>query len=118
MWPVTGGMALDVVATRTEVDVEVEDITSLEAEVVEEEEEVVMEGLEAPVETLVGEVVSSARDREGTTAATGEVTLREALVEVCPRVRGWTGWVREEAMLLLSEVGVGGKIKVEDRISK
>lgn len=117
MWPVTGGMALDVVATRTEVDVEVEDITSLEAEVVEEEE-VVMEGLEAPVETLVGEVVSSARDREGTTAATGEVTLREALVEVCPRVRGWTGWVREEAMPLLSEVGVGGKIKVEDRIFK
>jgi len=108
---------LDVVATRIEVDVEVEDITSLEVEVAEVVA-AAMEGLEAPGETLVGEVVSSARDREGTTAATGEVTLREDLVEECLLVRGWTGWVREEAMLLLSEVGVGGKIKVEDRISK
>lgn len=107
---------MDVVATRIEVDVEVEDITSLEVEVAEVV--AAMEGLEAPGETLVGEVVSSARDREGTTAATGEDTLREDLVEECLLVRGWTGWVREEAMLLLSEVGVGGKIKVEDRISK
>ena len=115
MWPATGGTALDVVATSPEVDVEVEDITSLEVEVVEEEEAVaVMEGLEVPVETLAVEV-SSVRDKGETTATTGEATLREDLVErevleeECPRVRGW---VREEAMLLLSEVAAGGKIKV------
>ena len=109
MWLETGGMALGVVATSPEVDVEVEDITSLEVEAVGEEAAEAMEGLEVPVETLVGEEVNSARDREGTTAATGEATLREDLVEECPRERGWG---REEAMLLLSEVGAGGKIKV------
>ena len=67
--------------------------------------------------SVVGEVeeVSSARDSEGTTATTGEATLREDLVEECPRERGWTGWDREEAMLPLSEVGEeGGKIKVSN----
>merc|ERR1711971_733781 len=115
-------MDLDVEATSPEVAVEVEDITSLE--VVVEEAEEAMEGLEVPVETLAVVEVSTDRDKGETTAATGGATLREDLVEredlaeECPRVRGWTGWVREEAMLLLSEVGVGGKIKVEDRISK
>lgn len=110
---------MDVVATSPVVDVVVEDITSLEVE----EEAADMEGLEVEVETSVGEEeveASMARAREGTTAATGEVTLREDLVEEeeCPRVRGWTGWARGEVTLLLSEVVEGGKIKVEDRISK
>ena len=110
---------MDVVATSPEVDVEVEDITSLEVEAVGEEAAEAMEGLEVPVETLVGEEeVSTARARGGTTAATGEVTLREDLVEECPRERGWTGWGREEAMLPLSEVGEeGGKIKVSKYIT-
>ena len=106
---------MDVVATSPEVDVEVVDITSLEVEAVVEEEEVevAMEGLEVLVETLVGVEVSSARARgEGTTAATGGDMLSEGLAGECPRVTGWTGWDREEAMPLLSEVGVGGKIKV------
>ena len=104
---------MDVVATSPEVDVEVVDITSLEVEAVEEEVEVAMEGLEEEVETLVGVEVSSARaSEEGTTAATGEDTLSEGLGEECPRVTGWTGWDRGEATPLLSEVGVGGKIKV------
>ena len=105
---------MDVVATSPEVDVEVVDITSLEVEAVEEEEvEVAMEGLEVLVETLVAVEVSSARARgEGTTAATGGDMLSEGLAGECPRVTGWTGWGREEAMPLLSEVEVGGKIKV------
>ena len=113
-WPGTEGTASDEVATSPEVDVAVEDITSPEVEVVAEEEAAAaMEGLEAPGETLVGEEeVSTARARGGTTAATGEVTLREDLVEECPRVRGWTGWARGEVMLLLSEVAAGAKIKV------
>ena len=114
MWPGTEGTALDVVATSPGVDVEEVDITSLEvAEEVEAEEvEVATEGLEGLVETLVGVVVSLGRAKEGTTAATGEATLSEGSGEEqegCPLV---TGWDREEAMLLLSEVEVGGKIKV------
>ena len=111
---------MDVEATSPEVAVEVEDITSLEV-VVEEEAVEAMEGLEVPVETLAVEEVSSVRDKGETTATTGEATLREDLVEredleeECPRVRGS---VREEAMLLLSEVGVGGKIKVSKKWSK
>ena len=100
---------MDVEATSPEVAVEVEDITSLEVEAVGEEAAEAMEGLEVPVETLAVEEVSSVRDKGETTATTGEATLREDLVEECPRERGWG---REEAMLLLSEVEAGGKIKV------
>ena len=116
MWPGTEGTALDVVATSPGVDVEEVDITSLEvAEEVEAEAEEVegaMEGLEGLEGTLVGVVVSLGRAKEGITAATGEATLSEGSGEEqegCPLV---TGWDREEAMLLLSEVEVGGKIKV------
>ena len=80
---VTGGMAMDVVATSLAVVVEVVvDITS--PEVVVEEAVVVGEAtaeLGDLVETLE-EVASTARVREGTTVATtGEVMLREGLVE-------------------------------------